>query len=34
MMSRVNLEQQDLLVPYIEGMQQIFFEERSAAIQY
>ncbi|MEI2583974.1 hypothetical protein V5G28_035960, partial [Scytonema sp. PRP1] len=34
MMSRVNPEQQDLLLPYIEGMQQIFFEERSAAIQY
>lgn len=29
MMSHVNPEQQDLLLPYIEEMQQLFFEERA-----
>jgi hypothetical protein len=29
MMSHVNPEQQDLLLPYIEGMQQLFFKERA-----
>jgi len=29
MISRVNPEQQELLLPYIEGMQQLFFEERA-----